>query len=601
MTAPNKRKSKIWLWILGILAVVGIAGYAGWHFLKKDLANPQSKVVKPLLTNQLKKMITEASDSLYHLTYDRFELNIDSGQGLITNFKLIPDSAVYKRLLAAHKAPNNVMHIRADSLILNSFGFIKTASGQRFNVRGVVLKHPVIRVVNKRLPYNDTSSGQKSSVMVKLMKHILTVSSVQKMVMQNLYFTWVNQNDGREKTTSFEHWNIRVDGFNTDRITARTNDTTGNKKTVFYKAKLVRIATPDSLYHLDFTDFAFTPMRRTLAVGSVELKPRLERNAFYQAVKYDKDRIHLLYKQVTMNHIDLARLINRQQFHIGSSIIGGFWGEVVNNYHWPKRKPPIRPYAYPHQKLQRLAFDLTIDTMLMHNGYFRYVIAARKSEENSVLLMKHTEGQYYNITNNAVAKKRNPFATIHSQTRVMGAGRMNLTYKFNLASAIGAFSCTARMGSMDGKAMNPLVKPLAMMEIKSGTINKMYMHLDADTHRATGNLDLYYANMKVNLLKRDDEADTLKKRGFISFFANAFMPNDNPKSNGKFRKGPINVIRDPHDSFFGLLWKSTLDGMSSAMMGFNQHKQKPNKNIVTKLLSKIIKPHKKGVKIQKDQ
>ena len=602
MTAQNSnKKSKVWLWVISILAVLGVGGYAGWHFFKKDLANPQSKVAKPLLTDQFKKMIAEASDSLYHIEYDRFEVNIDSGRGLITNFKLIPDSAVYERLLAAHKAPNNVMHVRTDSLILNKFGFAKTAAGKRFNIGSVVIKHPVIRVVNKRLPYNDTSDRQNTSVLVGLMKDMLSISSVQKMVMQNLYFTWVNQNEAREKTTSFEHWNIRVDGFNTDRITAATNDTTGDKKSVFYKAKLMRIATPDSLYHLDFTDFAFTPMRRTLSVGIVELKPRLDRSAFYRAVKFDKDRIHLLYKNVTMRHIDIERLVNRQQFHIGTSTISSFWGEVVNNYRWPKRKPPVRPDAYPHQKLQKLAFDITIDTMLMHNGFFRYVIAARKSEENSALFMTQTEGQYYNITNNAAAKKRNPFAIVNSQTRMMGAGRMNLMYKFNLASPTGAFSCTARMGSMDGRALNPLAEPLAMMQIKSATINKMYMHLDADINRAKGNLDLYYTNMKVNLLKRDDEANMLKKRGFVSFFANTFMPNDNPKKNGKFRKGPINVTRDPHDSFFGLLWKSMLDGMSSAMMGLNQQKEKPDKNIVVKLFNKIIKPHKKEVKLKKDQ
>ena len=65
MTAQNgNKKSKVWLWVISILAVLGIGGYAGWHFFKKDLANPQSKVAKPFLTDQFKKMIAEASDSL---------------------------------------------------------------------------------------------------------------------------------------------------------------------------------------------------------------------------------------------------------------------------------------------------------------------------------------------------------------------------------------------------------------------------------------------------------------------------------------------------------------------------------------------------------
>jgi len=591
----QKHKRRVWPWVVGVLAILLIAGYAGWQYFKKDLARPDSKVAKPLLTDQLKKMITEASDSLYHIAYDRFDLNIDSGRGLITNFKLIPDSAVYRRLLAAHKAPNNVMHLHADSLILHNFGFAKTAAGKRFNVASMVMKHPVIRVVNKRMAYNDSTQGQKSSMLVSMMKNMLKVSLVQKMAINNLYFTWVDQNTGKEKSTSFEHWNIRVDGFNADDIATHTKDSSGYKESLFYKVKLFRIATPDSLYYLDFRNFSFAPVRRSMAAATVELMPRLTKPAFYRAVKYDKDRIHLLYKNLTMRNIDIDRIVQRQQFHIGSAVVGGFWGEVMNNYNWPKRKPPLRPDAYPHQKLQKLAFDITIDTMLMHKGFFRYVIAARKSEESSALFMTNTESQFYNITNNTAAKKRKPYTTVHTQTRMMGAGYLSTTYQFNLTSNKGAFSVTSHMGPMDARAMNPLAKPLALIAIKEGKLDKMDMRVDADIDRAKGHLDLYYTGMKINLLKRGEKADTLKKRGFLSFMANTFTPNDNPRKNGKFKQGPINITRQPRDSFFALLWRCSLDGMSSAMMGLEQQKEKPDENIVTDFLKKIIKPHKKTV------
>jgi hypothetical protein len=596
----NRNKRQVWPWVVGILAFLLIGGYAGWHFFKKDLANPQSKVAKPLLTDQLKKMIREASDSLYHIEYDKFDLNIDSGRALITNFKLIPDSNVYRRLVAAHKAPNNVMHIRTDSLILTNFGFAKTAAGQRLNIASMVMKHPVIRVVNKRFAYNDTTKDNKTSLLVTTLKKTLGLTSVQKMVINNLYFTWVNQNEQKEKTTIFKHWNVRIDGFNADKIKAATKDTTGDKESVFYKARLFRIATPDSLYYVTFSNFSFSPARRSMGAGKFELMPRLSKPGFYRAVKYDKDRIHLIYNNLTMRNIDIDRIINRQQFHIGYATVASAWGEVSNNYNWPKRKPPVRPNPFPHQKLQTLAFDITIDTMKIHNTDFRYVIAARKSEESSSLFMTNTESQFYNITNNTTVKKRNPYTICHMQTRMMGAGKLSTTYKFNLLSATGAFSVTSRMGAMNAKAFNPLAKPLALMEVKEGHIDKMYMHIDADERQAKGKLDLYYTGMKLNLLKRDDKADTLKKRGFLSFLTNTFTPNDNPKKNGKFREGPINVTRNPRESFFGLLWKCSLDGMSSAMMGFNQEKEKPNENIVTKLFRKIIKPHKATVKKKND-
>jgi hypothetical protein len=596
MSEQRSGRGRAWAWTGGILACLLAGGYFGWHYFKKDMASPHSKIAKPLLTDRLKKMITEASDSLYHIEYDRFDLNIDSGRALMTNFRLIPDTAVYHRLVKAHKAPNMVWHIRTDKLIINNFGFKKMPEGRRFTIESMVMRHPVIRAVNRRLSFNDTAqTAHQPSKLLKIAGDLMQMTSVRKLAITDLLFTYVNQNEGREKSTTFKHWNVKINNFSFDHAAAGKADTNSNNKALYIKAGLFRISTPDSLYHVNFENMLFSPEQKLLSIAHFSLVPRLSRAAFYKAVKFDKDRIQMVYDQVVMRNIDIKRILRRQQFHIGSTTIGRSWIEIYNNYNWPKGKRPLRPDAYPHQKLQKLAFDITIDTMRMHNGYFQYVIAARKSEETSKLFMTRMDGLFTNITNNAAVKRRNPFAVTRTKALMMGAGNLLTIYKFNLNSANGAFSNTTTMGAMDGRALNPLAKPLALIEVKSANINKMYMHIDANRYTAKGHLDLYYTNMKINLLKRDDQTDTLKRRGFLSFMTNTFMPNDNPKKNGKFRKGPVNVVRDQHESFFGLLWKCSLDGMTSATMGFDQKKEKPDGNIVMKLMRKIIKPH-KGVK-----
>jgi len=596
MSDQKKHKSKVWAWIAGVLLVLIIAGFVGWHFFKKDLANPKSKVAKPLLTNQLKKMIHDASDGLYHLEYSQFDVNIDAGQGVIADFKLIPDTNVYKQLLAAHKAPDNVFYVNTDSLLINNFGFTKTAAGRRFNIATLMMKRPVIRVVTKHQPYNDTVKTAKPSVLMGLVKDMLKITSVEKMLMRNMDFTLVNLNEPKEKRTSLKHLNIKVNGFVVDEIPANKTDTSKNsKKELTVKVKLYQIATPDSLYHINAENMMFSPAGRSLSIAKFTLEPRLSKAAFYHAVKYDKDRIHLIFNKMVMGNIDIERFLQKEQIHVGHATVGSSWGEVYNNYNWPKKQRPLRPKPYPHELLQKLAFDVTIDTMKMHSGSFRYAITAKASEETASLLMTNMEGTFTNITNNTFVKKRKPYTYAFMQAKMMGVANMHSTFKFNLLSKDGAFSYSSTMGPMDGKALNPLAKPLAMMAIQSGTIDKMIVQLNATDHAAKGNIDLYYQNMKVALLK--NKSDTLKKRGFLSALSNAFLPNDNPRKNGKFRKGPVSVTRDPHESFFGFLWKCSLDGMSSAMTGFNQHKNKPNQNVVTDMLRNVIKqPEKKAGK-----
>lgn len=52
--------------------------------------------------------------------------------------------------------------------------------------------------------------------------------------------------------------------------------------------------------------------------------------------------------------------------------------------------------------------------------------------------------------------------------------------------------------------------------------------------------------------------------------SNLFVPDDNPKKNGKFRKGPIDIKRGDYDSFFGFLWKCMLEGMAVHMTGLKK-------------------------------
>jgi hypothetical protein len=172
----------------------------------------------------------------------------------------------------------------------------------------------------------------------------------------------------------------------------------------------------------------------------------------------------------------------------------------------------------------------------------------------------------------------------------MNTGNMHSVYKLNLADKNGSYTLSSTLSPMDGTVFNPLMEPLALVQLKSLNIQKMQMYLQADEYKAKGNIDFYYKDYKIKMLKQSDDS-TLKNRSFVSFVSNLVLPNDNPKKNGKFRKGAINIVRDPRESFFGFQWRAMLDGVSSSMTGINEEKDKP-KNIVTKMAKLFYGPEK---------
>ena len=114
---PTRRKIRVWPFI--ILAVLAIAGGAGYYFYNAYIAGNRWK---PILQKQLKDLVLKTSDSLYSIEYSDFDLNMSSGNATLYDFKLIPDTLVYQKLLRLKKAPDNLFILSVKKLSINNVG-----------------------------------------------------------------------------------------------------------------------------------------------------------------------------------------------------------------------------------------------------------------------------------------------------------------------------------------------------------------------------------------------------------------------------------------------------------------------------------------------
>jgi hypothetical protein len=88
-TPVQKKPFPVWPGV--ILLLIALLAGGGYFAFQKYLAGDKWK---PLLQAQLKEMIAKSTDSLYHIEYSDFDLNITSGDAILTDFKLVPDTAV---------------------------------------------------------------------------------------------------------------------------------------------------------------------------------------------------------------------------------------------------------------------------------------------------------------------------------------------------------------------------------------------------------------------------------------------------------------------------------------------------------------------------
>jgi hypothetical protein len=171
--------------------------------------------------------------------------------------------------------------------------------------------------------------------------------------------------------------------------------------------------------------------------------------------------------------------------------------------------------------------------------------------------------------------------TAHINTRFMNAADLDVNFKFNLASKDGAFNYNGTLGKFDGRILDKLVKPLALVHVQSADVDKLHFNVDASNYSGKGQLEFYYHNLNVQLLKKVEGKAELQTQGFISKLANTLIiDNDNPDKKGNFRPGPIDLEREATVSFFSFLYKALLDGLKPSVGFDKKTENKVNKAIV---------------------
>jgi hypothetical protein len=171
----------------------------------------------------------------------------------------------------------------------------------------------------------------------------------------------------------------------------------------------------------------------------------------------------------------------------------------------------------------------------------------------------------------------------------MNVGSLQVNFRFNLNAKDGAFNYSGTLGKFDGRILDKLVKPLALVHVKSADVERLNFNVNANNYGGRGHLEFYYKNLNVELLKKVEGRKTLQTQGLISKVANAFIiNNDNPDSKGDFRPGPINLKREPTVSFFSFLYKSLLDGLKPSV-GFTRKTEGTVNKVVTKVSTLVDK------------
>jgi hypothetical protein len=464
---PPRKKIKKWPFVL--LAIVVLIGGGAWYAYNRFIA---SNRWKPLLQQQLSDLVLKSSDSLYHIEFSDFDLNLASGNASLSDFKLVPDTAVYQKLLKLKKAPDNLFILSVKKLSIKNVGARKAYQEKILDIDNITIDKPSLTIINKRLVFNKDVKVGKPQTPYEVISKVFKTLHIDSVALNNISLNYIDKNKPVTKQTSIQHLDIAISDILIDSLSAQDPNRFYYTKDVNITIHGYHIGTPDGLYNASLRKIFFSTAQRRIQLDGIALLPRYNRTDFYSKTGQTGDIYTLKFKQIDINDIDLQDLLRAKDLYAGTMGIKGADVQIYHNNAY-KGRVTSKIGTDPQQALQKLSLDLLIKRISLTDGRISYQETDATTLATGEILFTHTNATLLNVTNDDDQKRRNPFMQAFVTTRFMDEAPFKVNFKFNLPAKDGAFNYTGELGAFDGRILDKLVKPLAMVHVKSADIEKL--------------------------------------------------------------------------------------------------------------------------------
>lgn len=518
---------------------------------------------KGILDKQLSRSVKESSDSLYTLAYKEISLNLLTGSIGIENVALLPDSAVYARMVAEQRAPSTVYNATMSHLQISGMNILQYFLHKKVNAGSFVVKDPEITIIDDQRSIDTTP---KESLYASLHKNF-SAFSVGRIDLSDTKLTFTQiKKDSSRVITRLQGVDMKIRGMEIDSISE--NDPARFLYARNFDLELDKwdYRTPDSLYWLHVNKISYNAVGREMNIAEIKLTPRYNKPDFDKKIKTQQDRFQLVFRELRFQGIPFIALLQRQQLFVKKIDINGGEINVYRNRGLPM-PPGNKLGQFPNQLLHKLEMPLHIDSIQAKGVDISYTELSQQSGDAGKIMFHNAGGVFRNISNVDSLVMRNNHCIIDLHAILMKTGKLRARFDFTLADTTGAFAVAGLLNDMDGKEFNQVTTALGNIQIRSALIKELEFNMRGHERSASGTLKFLYSNLKIGMLKdEEDKNGNRKKKGLASLLANLLaIKNENPSPGEPVRVVKPTFRRDIQKSFFNLVWKTIFTGVKETV------------------------------------
>lgn len=499
-----------------------------------------NSLLSPVIGRKLKGAVTKGSNGLYRLNFSKLEVNIFTGKAVLEDVQLIVDSGRTQGVAQLYSG--SVKEILVTGAHPFEFWFHKKLEIGQITITKpmislLVLKSPKVVVKTAKTIYQQLSGSIRSV-------HVggIDLADVQ-----------LSYQDSSEKYKLKELSLAATDlliNYATQKDTTRTlfcrDITTGIRNFSGFS--------DDGTYQYHLRSAQFSTHTEKLTVRGIALQP-LPAVAFFARTKADRFTFALdsiVLDRFNYKTFRLVHFLEVKRLEAFKGSIG-----IFSNPNGLLAKTD-RVVTFPNYIIRTLKTHFNVDTLDLADFKVSYSEINKKPAKTGTLTFEHTKARFLNISNQQAELKVNPRCTAQLSTSFMGIGKLDLHFTFNLTDKVYAYSYRGHLAAMPLDAVNPVVMPLALVKIKSGTLKSLDFAVSGTKKTSTGTLKLLYNDLAVTLLDRNYHEEPLK----TLLVKTLMISKNNPdESSAPPRFAKIAFIRPKSDPFFETLWATIFSGI----------------------------------------
>lgn len=567
-TKSNRYKLLKWIAAILLIILILLAGLA-WFLNVKS---------QPLLSSRIKTLLYKSTDSLYTISFSKVTTNIFTGSATLYNVKITPDTNRFNQLITLKRAPNNLYTVTLKKLQVKHFHPITLYRHQKLQLEEVIFDKPEVSMMNRQFEFNENRPPRPIKSPYAMISQNLKEFRIDNILFRDASFKYVNKNIPNSVPFIIDDLNITLKDLLVDSTSTEDPDRFYLLKDVIINLKDYTYPTPDRMYDIKLNQLDFKASTGSLRINKFEVKPLHDEMKFAKVAGYSKDRFHVEMSNISIKGIDLPVYISKQEFRAKEMNIANGFVSVFNDNSMGSNRNPAdsvqkRVGRFPHQLLQSMGVPVLVQKINLKDVDVSYAIYNAESQQRGKISFEKTAGTFKNVTNLDRIKAINPNMEVKLKTYLLGQGELDLDFNFDLIAKNGAFTYKGQLQTFNARVLNQITKPLGLVRINRGIVDKLNFNFKANNDGAKGNVNFYYYDLSVALMKNDPSKDHLVTRGLLSILANALVINsENPDRNGKFTAAKVDYERVENTSFFNMIWKSLFLGIKNSV-GITEEKQ----------------------------